>query len=53
MIMNTIHDLNTIRYLTGLEAVRVYAEANIFTTPVEVEDYIAVTVRYKMGQSVA
>lgn len=49
MIMNTIHDLNTIRYLTGLEAIRVYAESDTFTTPVEVEDYIAVTYRYANG----
>lgn len=49
LIMNTVHDLNTIRYLTGLEAVRVYSEYDTFTTPVEVEDYIAVTYRYENG----
>jgi predicted dehydrogenase len=49
MIMNTIHDINTLRYLTGLEAIRVYAEGDTFATPVEVEDYIAVTIRYNNG----
>ncbi len=49
LIMNTIHDLNEIRFLTGLEVVRVYAEADTFATPVEVEDFIAVTMRYHNG----
>ena len=49
LIMNTIHDLNTMRYLTGLEAVRVYAEADNFATPVEVEDFIALTMRFNNG----
>jgi predicted dehydrogenase len=46
LIMNAIHDLNTMRFITGLEAVRVYAELGTFDTPVEVEDFIAVTYRY-------
>src|SRR5215204_5560942 len=46
LIMNAIHDLNTMRFITGLEAVRVYAEYGTFDTPVEVEDFIAVTYRY-------
>lgn len=49
LIMNTVHDLNTLRFLTGLEAVRVYSEYDTFATPVEVEDYIAVTCRYANG----
>jgi UDP-N-acetyl-2-amino-2-deoxyglucuronate dehydrogenase len=49
LIMNTIHDLNTLRFLTGLEPVRVYAEYDNYATPVEVEDYIAVTIRYANG----
>jgi len=49
LIMNTIHDLNTIRYLTGLEVTRVYAEYDTFVTDVEVEDFIAVTFRYDNG----
>jgi len=49
LIMNTVHDLNTLRYMTGLEATRVYAEYDTYATPVEVEDYIAVTYRYTNG----
>ena len=46
LIMNTVHDLNTLRYVTGLEARRVYSEYDTYVTPVEVEDYVAVTYRY-------
>ena len=46
LIMNAIHDLNTMRFIIGLEAVRVYAEYGTYATNVEVEDYIAVTYRY-------
>ena len=46
LMMNAIHDLNTMRFITGLEAIRVYAEYGTFDTPVEVEDFIAVTYRY-------
>jgi predicted dehydrogenase len=49
LIMNTIHDLNTLRFISGLEVVRVSAEYETFTTPVEVEDYVAVTYRYDNG----
>ncbi|MGI8914358.1 MAG: Gfo/Idh/MocA family protein [Chloroflexota bacterium] len=49
LIMNTIHDLNTLRFITGLEVLRVSAEYETFTTPVEVEDYVAVTYRYDNG----
>jgi UDP-N-acetyl-2-amino-2-deoxyglucuronate dehydrogenase len=45
LIMNAVHDLNTLRFVTGLEVRRVYAEYDTFTTPVEVEDFIAVTWR--------
>jgi predicted dehydrogenase len=49
LIMNLSHDINTVRYVTGLEVQRVYAEADTFNTPVEVEDTIAVTLRYENG----
>ena len=49
LIMNTVHDLNTLRFMTGLEVVRVYCEYDTYTTPVEVEDYVAVTYRYNNG----
>jgi predicted dehydrogenase len=46
LIMNAIHDLNTMRFITGLEAARVYAEYGTFGTAVEVEDFISVAYRY-------
>lgn len=49
LVMNGIHDINTVRYVTGLEAERVYAEYGTFVTPVEVEDYIVATIRYANG----
>lgn len=49
LITTHIHDYNTIRYLTGLEATRVYAEYGTYNTPVEVEDLTFVTVRYNSG----
>jgi len=49
LIMNGIHNLNTMRYVTGLEVDRVYAEYGTFVTPVEVEDLISITYRYRNG----
>jgi UDP-N-acetyl-2-amino-2-deoxyglucuronate dehydrogenase len=49
LIMNAIHDLNTLRFVTGLEVTRVHAEYGTFATPVEVEDYVAATYRYDNG----
>lgn len=49
LIMNGIHNLNTIRFVTGLEVDRVYAEYGTFVTPVEVEDLISITYRYGNG----
>ena len=49
LIMNVSHDLNTVRYVTGLEVKRVYAEADTLATPVEVEDVIGVVMRYENG----
>ncbi len=47
LMMNLIHDLNTVRWVTGLEATRVYAEYGTLNTDVEVEDTIGVLVRYE------
>lgn len=49
LIMNIVHDFDQMRYITGLEAVRLYAEYDTFTTPVEVEDMISVVIRYNNG----
>ncbi len=51
LIMNLVHDLNTLRFVSGLEPQRVYAEYGTFASPpeVEVEDFLAATVRYRGG----
>lgn len=49
LIMNLIHDLNTLRYVTGLEAVRAYGEYDTYATPAEVEDLLFATLRYDNG----
>ncbi len=46
LIMNVVHDLNTVRWVTGLEAKRIYAEKGTLATSVEVEDTIGVVIRY-------
>lgn len=49
LIMNVIHDLNTVRWVTGLEVKRVYAEYDTLATELEidVEDTIGVLLRYE------
>ncbi len=49
LLMNYIYDIYRLRYLTGLEVTRVYAEFDTYRTQVEVEDFIAVTLRYTNG----
>jgi len=49
LIMNSIHDIDRIRFITGLEAERVYSEYETFLTKVEVEDFINVIIRYTNG----
>jgi len=49
VIMNLIHDFNTVRFVTGLEVKRVFAEYGTFATPVEVEDLAFATLRYDNG----
>jgi UDP-N-acetyl-2-amino-2-deoxyglucuronate dehydrogenase len=49
LIMNLSHDIDRLRWVTGLEAVRVYAEYDTFATETEVEDTITVTMRYDNG----
>ncbi|NLV74328.1 MAG: Gfo/Idh/MocA family oxidoreductase [Chloroflexi bacterium] len=49
LIMNVIHDLNAIRFVTGLEVTRLYAESDTLSTPVEVEDTVGVVMRYNNG----
>ncbi|MBM3235201.1 Gfo/Idh/MocA family oxidoreductase [Candidatus Poribacteria bacterium] len=49
LIMNLVHNIDRLRYITGLEAVRVYSEYDTFVTPVEVEDMLNVVIRYNNG----
>jgi len=49
LIMNLVHNIDRLRYITGLEAVRVYSEYDTFATPVEVEDMLNVVLRYNNG----
>ena len=46
---NISHHLDLVRAATGLEVVRVYAEAGTFCTEVEVEDLAAASLRYDNG----
>ncbi len=47
--INISHNLDRMRFITGLEAARVYAEYATFATSVEVEDLIAVILRMTNG----
>jgi predicted dehydrogenase len=50
LIMNYVYDIYRLRYLTGLEVKRVFAEYAKYRTPgVEVEDFITMTMRYTNG----
>ena len=49
LIMNAIHQIDVLRYITGLEVERVSAEWVNFTGLAEVEDMINVVLRYENG----
>jgi predicted dehydrogenase len=49
LIMNYIYDVYRLRYITGMDVTRVYAEYDTYHTDVEVEDFIAMTVRFENG----
>lgn len=46
LMMNSVHEIDAMLYITGLEVVRVYAETATLNTPVEVEDIACATLRY-------
>ncbi|WP_435156408.1 Gfo/Idh/MocA family protein [Haladaptatus sp. DFWS20] len=48
--INGIHNVDAMRALTGLEPKRVFAEYDTLATPVEVEDFGIVTIRYEGGE---
>lgn len=47
LIFNAVHYLDMIRYLTGLDVTRVYSDFSALDTPLETEDSISATLRYK------
>ncbi len=49
LIMNTIHDLNTMHWVTGLQAKTVYAQVDTLATQVEVEDTVGAVIRFANG----
>jgi predicted dehydrogenase len=49
LIMNAIHQIDALRYITGLQVQRVAAEWVNFTGLADVEDMIAVLLRYSNG----
>jgi UDP-N-acetyl-2-amino-2-deoxyglucuronate dehydrogenase len=49
LMINYSHNLDRLHNLLGLEPQSVYAQCDTFDTPVEVEDYFSVIVRYRKG----
>src|SRR5579859_315242 len=49
LLMNTSHQLDALRYVTGLEVVSVAAHIGSLVAPVEVEDTAAVSLRFDNG----
>lgn len=49
LIMNISHYLDQLRYLSGLDPLHVAAEYGTMASPVEVEDLISLTYRYRNG----
>jgi predicted dehydrogenase len=49
LLMNTIHQLDTLRYVTGLDYIRASGEIDTFTASAEVEDAFSATLRLSNG----
>ncbi|MFW6270104.1 MAG: Gfo/Idh/MocA family protein [Bacillota bacterium] len=49
LMMNIIHNIDFLRYITGLEIEHVYGEYDTKTTAVEVEDIAVATLKYSNG----
>ncbi len=49
LIMNTIHNIDQLRYILGYEAKSVFARKGTFASPSEVEDFISVSIGYENG----
>jgi predicted dehydrogenase/threonine dehydrogenase-like Zn-dependent dehydrogenase len=53
LLMNLCHHLDTLFFVTGLRAGRVFCESDRFTAPGDVEDQVALTVRMTEGAMVS
>ena len=49
LVMNFVHDIDRLWYITGLSPVRAFCEYDTYKTDTEVEGYIALTYRYDNG----
>ncbi|MDI7258441.1 MAG: bi-domain-containing oxidoreductase [Thermodesulfobacteriota bacterium] len=49
LISNVIHYIDLLRYLTGEDVSRVYAEYDTLDSPVAVEDSVSLSIRYSSG----
>lgn len=49
LTMNFTHNIDLMRYMTGLEVTRIYAEYGTYLTPVEVEDFVTLSFRLNNG----
>ena len=49
LIMNTVHNIDRLRYMLGYEATSVYARKGTFASASEVEDFISVSIGYDNG----
>jgi 1,5-anhydro-D-fructose reductase (1,5-anhydro-D-mannitol-forming) len=53
LMMNSVHQLDTLRYITRLEVTQVVGEIDTFTAPGEVEDAVSATLRLSNGALVS
>ena len=53
LLMNSVHQLDSLRYMTGLDFVRASGEIDTFTAPGEVEDAVSATLRLGNGALVS
>jgi len=49
LIMNTVHNIDQMRYILGYEATSIYAHKGTFGSAAEVEDFISVSIGYENG----
>jgi len=49
LIMNTVHNIDQMRYMLGYEATSIYAQKGTFNSASEVEDFISVSISYDNG----